>query len=68
MALAIALSLFFGFMAALALAVCAVSFRRGWRAYRAIRAEQALMDRLAAPVPGRANVQFPPRPMAAAAA
>ena len=45
MAMTIAISLFFGLVAAFALASCFGSLRSGWRQYRAITADLAALDR-----------------------
>lgn len=47
MTLAIAISLFFGLVAALSLASCHASLRMALQHYRAIRAELNLLDRAA---------------------
>ncbi|GEM_PF-2395720 len=48
MTLAIAISLFFGLVAAFSLTSCHASLRKALRHYRAIRAELILLDRAAA--------------------
>ena len=53
MTFAMAISLFFGLVAALALSVVYASLTRAWTQYRAIRAELIAMDRPKAAVPLR---------------
>ena len=66
MTLTIAISLFFGLVAALSLASCHASLRSAWQSYRTIRAQLATMDR--APAKATVRLRQPREAFALAAA